>query len=31
MKSHQNFGQQLLKSLKDWARVSSPWVLHFNT
>jgi len=31
MKSHQNFGQELLKSLKDWARISSPWVLHFNT
>jgi NADH-quinone oxidoreductase B subunit len=31
MKSHPNFGQELLKSLKDWARVSSPWVLHFNT
>ena len=31
MKPHQNFGQELLKSLKDWARISSPWVLHFNT
>jgi NADH-quinone oxidoreductase B subunit len=26
-----NFGQALLKGLKSWARVSSPWVLHFNT
>ncbi len=31
MKTPQNFGQELLNSLKGWARTSSPWVLHFNT
>jgi NADH-quinone oxidoreductase B subunit len=31
MQQHNNFGQELLKSLKGWARVSSPWVLHFNS
>ena len=31
MERQNNFGQALIDGLKGWARVSSPWVLHFNT
>jgi NADH-quinone oxidoreductase B subunit len=31
MNNQKNFGQELIDSLKGWARTSSPWVLHFNS
>ena len=31
MENKNNFGQALINGLKGWARVSSPWVLHFNS
>lgn len=31
MEIQENFGQELIRRLKGWARVSSPWVLHFNS
>ena len=31
MELKENFGQELMKRLKGWARTSSPWVLHFNS
>jgi membrane-bound hydrogenase subunit mbhJ len=31
MKSNGNFLQNALEEIKTWARINSPWVLHFNS
>ena len=31
MMNKKDFGQELIARLKTWARVNSPWVLHFNS